>query len=181
MKQLNISTGLLFGLIYGLATVLFFIILYILGVNSFMSSFTAIFSIGVPIAAGVWGGIYHKKSLGGYMDFSEALKTIFTIFVIGSAISTGFQYVLLNFIDVPFAQALAQASAEKAAEMMEKFGAKQSDIDKSVEEILSGDSYSFKKQFLGFALGTIWWFLLSLIISAILKKKKPAFENPFNQ
>ena len=123
------------------------------------------------------GGIAHKKANGGYLEFSQALKTVFTVFVIGSFLSTAFFYLLLNVIDVPFRQALAQEMAQASEKMMEKFGAPQDQIDKSTADILNENSYTLSRQFLGFAGGTIVWFIISLIIAAIIKKKKPEFDN----
>ncbi|MBL0134869.1 MAG: DUF4199 domain-containing protein [Chitinophagaceae bacterium] len=81
-----------------------------------------------------------EKEQGGYLEFSQALKTVFTVFVIWSFFATAFSYVLLNFIDVPFREAMAQQAAEKTEEFMTKFGAPQKDIDKAVEEALNGNN-----------------------------------------
>jgi hypothetical protein len=99
------------------------------------------------------------------------------VFVIGTLISTIFNYVLFNFIDVPFREALAQETALIQEKMMRSFGASEATIDKSVADTLSGNNYTISKILLSYALGLIFWFVISLIIAAIIKKSKPEFQN----
>ncbi len=61
---------------------------------------------------------------------------------------------------------------------MKKFGASQEQIDKAMEDMMKGNNYSLGKQLLGTAFICIFWFIVSLIISAIIKKKKPVFPAP---
>jgi hypothetical protein len=82
---------------------------------------------------------------------------------------------------VSFRQALAQESATKTEELMRKFGAPEEKIDQAVEETLNGNNYTIGRLFLAFALGSIFWFIVALIVSAIIKRKRPPFENSFNQ
>lgn len=170
------NAGLSYGLLSGGAAILLTLVLYLGGAKMFVNPI-AYLGFAIPIVFAVLGGLVQKKANGGYLEFSEALKTVFTIFVIGSFLSTAFMFLLLNVIDVPFRQALSQETAQASEKMMEKFGVPQDQIDKSTAEILNGNSYSLGKQFLGFAFGTIFWFIISLIIAAIIKKKKPEFDN----
>lgn len=181
MAASKMNSGLMYGLIAAGAAIVFSLVLYIMGASYFVHPI-AFLAYLIPIVFSVLAGRAQKSQQGGYLEFSEALKTVFTVFVIWSFLATAFSYVLLNFIDVPFREAMAQQAAQKTEEFMQKFGAPQKDIDKAVEEALNGNGFSLQKQFLGFALGSIFWFLISLIIAAIIKKKKPEFDtNSFNQ
>lgn len=177
MENKKTNTGLTYGLISGLASILFSLLLYLGGVKWFVSPI-AYSGILIPIVIAVLAGLKQKKTEGGYLEFADALKTVFTCFVIGTIISTLFSYILLNFIDVPFRQALAQETTVKMQEMMQKFGAPQDAIDKATEESLKGNNFSFGRQMLGTAFYCIFWFIVSLIIAAIIKKKKPVFPAP---
>lgn len=174
METKTTNVGVTYGLISGLASVIFGLILYLNGAKSFVSPI-AWLGMAIPIVIGVLGGIKQKKQNGGYIDFAGALKVVFTTFVIGTIISTIFNYILLNFIDVPFREALTQESTEKMQEMMQKFGAPQDAIDKATEDSLKGNNYSLGKTGLSAAFMCIFWFIVSLIIAAIIKKKKPEF------
>lgn len=174
------NVGVLYGLINAGAAIVFTVILYLGGAKMFVNP-VAYVGICIPIVICVLGGLQHRKQLGGYMEFGEALKVTFLILVIGSLIATIFQFVLFNYIDIPFRQALAQESAQKAEQWMHRMGMPQDKIDQATEDILNGNSYTLGKLFLGFAFGCIWWFIVALVVSAIIKKKRPPFENTFNQ
>jgi len=176
MEAKKTNAGLTYGVILGLALIIFTLILYLGGVKWFVSPF-AWAGFCIPVVFAVIGGVKQKKANGGYLSFSEALKTVFLVFVIGTLISTLFNYLLFNIIDVPFRQALAQETAVIQEKMMRRFGAPESSIEKSVADTLSGNSYSISKILLSYAFGLILWFLLSLIIAAIVKKSKPEFQN----
>lgn len=173
MQTKNI--GLSYGAIYGGVSILFTLVLYILGASTFVSP-VAYLGFVFPFVFAVLGGLQQKKSQGGYLEFSAALKVTFLILVIGSLLQTLFMSLLLNYIDVPFREALNQEAAEMTEKMMRKFGAMESQIEEAKDKMMSQNNYSFGKQSVSFAFGCIFWFLMALIISAIIKKKKPEFE-----
>ena len=176
------NIAVLYGLICGGVSVVLTLVLYLAGAEYFGNFWLGIAAFAISIAIAVMGGLAQKKANGGYLPFSEALKTVFTIFVISAFISTLFLYILLNYIDEPFRQALAQVTAEKTGEMMKNFGAPQDQIDKATTDALDANNYSAKRMFLGFAFYCTIWFIFSLIIAAIIKRKRPEFENnSFNQ
>lgn len=176
MEAKKPNYGLSYGVILGLVLIIFTVILYLGGVKWFIGPLAWV-AWCIPILVAVLGGLKQKKALGGFMSFGEALKTVFLICVIGSLLSTLFNYLLLNFIDVPFQQALAQETAVVQEKMMRKFGASDATIEKSVADTLNGNNYTIGRIMLGYAFGLIFWFIISLIIAAIIKKNKPEFQN----
>jgi hypothetical protein len=174
------NIGVLYGLLNAGAAIVFTVILYLGGAKMFVSPIAYV-GVALPIVFCVLGALQQKKQQGGYLEFGEGIKVTFQILVIGSLIATLFQFALFNYIDVPFRQALAQESAGKAEQWMQKMGMPQEKIDEAVDDILNGNSYTLGKLFLGFAFGCIWWFIVALIVSAIVKKKRPPFENSFKQ
>jgi len=177
MDTQKTNTGVTYGLISGLASILFSLLLYLGGVKWFVNPI-AYTGILIPITIAVLAGLKQKKVQGGYLEFSDALKVVFACFVIGTVISTLFSYILFNFIDVPFREALTQETTMKMQEVMQKFGAPQDAIDKATEDALKGNNFSFGKQMLGTAFYCIFWFIVSLIIAAVIKKKQPEFPAP---
>lgn len=176
MESTKTNTGISYGLINGIGLVVFALILYLGGVKWFMSP-VAYLGYVLAIVIAVLGGVKEKKLKGGFLNFSEALKVVFMIFVIGAILSTLFNYILFNFIDVPFRQALMQEAAAKTAKLLERFGASQDKIDETTSNMINGNNYTIGKVLLGFAFSCLIWFFVSLIVSAIIKKNKPAFEN----
>ncbi|MBO9205381.1 MULTISPECIES: DUF4199 domain-containing protein [Niastella] len=174
------NLGLIYGFINGAVAIVFTVLLYLGGAKMFVSPI-AYCGIVLPIVVCVLGLLQIKKQQGGYLEFGQALKTSFQIFVIGSLIASIFQFVLFNYIDVPFRQALAQETAQKAEQWMRNFGASESEIEKKVDETMDQNNYTVGRLLLGFVFGCIFWFIVSLIVSAIIKRKRPPFENSFNQ
>ncbi|MFT3844114.1 MAG: DUF4199 domain-containing protein [Lacibacter sp.] len=166
-----------YGLISALAGVLFYVILYLGGVKLFMSP-VAYIAYVIPIVFAVLATLKAKSNNGGFLEFSQALKISFGVFVITSLATSLLSYLLLNFIDTEFAQALQQATMEMTEKMMKKFGAQQEQIDKALADASNKNPYTIGKIALGFALSCILWFIFSLIISAIVKKKNPQNDMP---
>jgi len=174
------NLAVLYGLINAGVAIVFTVILYLGGAKMFVSPL-AYCGMVLPIVVCVIGGLQIRKQRGGYLEYSEALKATFLILVIGSLIATAFQYVLFNYIDVSFREALAQVTAEQAEKLMRRLGAPEAQIDEAVEKTLSKNNYTIGNLALGFIFGCIWWFIVALIVSAIIKRKRPPFENTFNQ
>ena len=171
-KKQNVFVA--YGLISAIVVIIFYLLLYVGGIEWWLNPI-AYLGYALPIVIAVLAAVKQKKIQGGYLSFGEALKGVFIVFVITGLGSTLFQYVLFNYIDVPFREALSQKTAEMTEEMLRKFGMKDDDIEKATDEILSGRSYSAGKMMLGFAFGCIISFIIALIIAAIVKKKKPEF------
>ena len=174
------NTAVLYGFINGGVSILFTVLLYLGGAGTFVSPI-AYLGMVLPIVVCVIGALQIRKQHGGVLEFKDALKATFLILVIGSLIATIFQYVLFNYIDVPFREALAQVTAEKAEQFMRKLGMPDSEIDKAVEKTLNQNTYTIGRLMLGFVFSCIGSFIIALIVSAIIKRKRPPFENSFNQ
>jgi hypothetical protein len=169
------NVALVYGLIAGAATIAFTTILY-LGGLALYTSLLAYLSFAIPIVVAILGGLKQKSLQGGYLSFKEALKVVFLIFLVYIVLNTLFNHLLLNVIDVPFREALMQDAGIKMEKFLVKMGANQETIDKSLAELSNPENFTFKKVFLGMLFNAIGWFIVSLIIAAIIKKKKPEFE-----
>ncbi|HSB91937.1 MAG TPA: DUF4199 domain-containing protein, partial [Flavitalea sp.] len=137
------------------------------------------FNYIILIFIAVMAGLAKKKANDGYLPFPEALKTVFGTMILAMFIQMIFNYVLFNFIDVPFSEAIKQASIDKGEQMLKRFNAPQDDIDKYLDKMAKDNPNSIGNLVMGFAIFAIVAFLISLIISAIIKRNKPEFENTF--
>jgi hypothetical protein len=176
----NNSIAWTMGLIAGLVMCVFTLCLYRGGVQLFMSGFAW---SGYLIITGiaVFAGLRHKKMNGGYLSLSEGLRTVFLVFALGFLLQTLFTYVLFNYIDVPFRDALTQAGMKKAESLMKRLGASENQIEEAMKNANDPKNNSFGNTLLSYAVLCVIFFIISLIIAAIIRKKKPAFENSFNQ
>jgi phosphotransferase system glucose/maltose/N-acetylglucosamine-specific IIC component len=174
------SSTLLYGVLYGVASIIYTVILYLGGVESFMDPSVKYIGMAIPIGFAFWVAWQLKKQNGGYLEFAEALKGIFKVMVIGILLSMIFDYVLFNFIDKPFNQALMQESSRQMEkELQGKMS--QEKIDEIVDKMSNVNQYSVAMQGLAFAIRCILHFIVALIVAAIMKHKRPVFDNTFNQ
>lgn len=163
-----------YGLMSAVSSILAFVILYLLGAQSFTSPL-AWLTMFIPIVFSILACIKAKKENEGFLEFRDALKYCFGIFVVTSLASSLFSFLLFNFIDPAFADALKQVTIEQTQKFMARFNTPQDTIDKAINEMIKKDLYSFGSIAQSFAQGCIVYFIISLILAAILKKKKPVF------
>lgn len=165
-----------YGLFSAAAAVLIFVILYILGAEYFMSPVAWISSYLLPIVFAVLGAMHIKKKNNGFLNFNESLKVTFGVFVITGLMSTIVSYFIFNYLDVAFAERMKQLTIEKSQEAMQRFGVPESEMEKAMDKISEQDIFSIGSLLKSFAYACILYFIEALIISAIIKKKKPELE-----
>jgi uncharacterized protein DUF4199 len=170
------KTGMSYGLIAGLIIVVITLLQYLGGLDMFMSPIGYISYI-VVITMAVLAALKVRKSNEGFLEFSEALKITFTVFALALLLQTIFAYILFNFIDVPFKEAISVESLNKSEQVMKKFGMSDADIDKALESQRNVDSFSLGRILMGYAITCIIAFIFCLLISLIVRKSKPAFNN----
>ncbi|WP_407521225.1 DUF4199 domain-containing protein [Lacibacter sp. MH-610] len=170
MEKKTNSPMIQYGLLSGLLGIIMFLILYLGGTKLFTSPI-AYAGYLIPIIFAVLACVKEKKAKGGFLKFGEALKTSFGVFVITSLLSTLFTYILMNYIDTEFATSMKSYTMEVTENMMKKFGASQTQIDEAVKKASEKDQFSLGSMLLGFSFGCIFWFVISLIISLIVRKE----------
>lgn len=114
-----------------------------------------------------------RKQNNGYLSFAEGLKFSFLAFALSTIILGLGNYILFNLIDTGLSERIAVIAIEDMQKMMEKFGATEEDIEKSIAS--SADSLKdtgFKKIILGVGISLIIGFIEAAIISAVAKKEE---------
>ena len=170
------NIGLNYGLIAGLIITVITLGQYLGGLDMYLSPIGYI-SYLVVITMAVLAALKVRKANEGFLEFGEALKVTFTVFALALLLQTIFTFILFNYIDVPFKEAVSQEIMNKTEVMMKKFGASDSQIDAALESERSKDQFAPGRIFLGYALSCIVSFIFCLLISLIVKKSKPAFNN----
>jgi hypothetical protein len=170
------NAGLTYGTIAGLIVCVVTLLLYLGGLDMYLSPVGYV-SYLVIITMAILAAMKVRKANEGYLEFGEALKVTFTVFALALLMQTIFTYILFNFIDVGFKQAVSQAVLDKTEQMMKKFGASDSQIDEALEAERGKDQFAISRVLLGYAISCIVAFIFCLIISVIVKKSKPEFTN----
>lgn len=173
MKVNVVNEGLKFGVICGLIAVLLMYGSWTMGLTTFVTiSFWTAF---IPYMIGIllYGGFQIRKQNDNLLSFKEALKFSFLAYVIAALIIALATYVLYNIIDKELTQKSMQVALEKTRVMMEKFGASEEDIAKSLKRTEeSSKDTGIGKIFLGTGLGLIWDFCKSLLMALIIRKEE---------
>lgn len=168
--------GLIYGIIAGLVVCIITLLQYLGGLDMYLSPVGYV-SYLVIIVMAILAGIRQKKDNGGFLEFSEALKASFTVFALALLLQTLFTFILFNYIDVPFKQAVSQEIMNKAENMMKKMGESDSRIDQALENERGKDQFALSSVMLGYGISCIMSFLICLIISVSIRKSKPVFDN----
>ena len=174
--EVKSNIGLNYGLIAGLVITVITLLQYLGGLDMYLSPVGYV-SYLVIITMAVLAALKVRKSNEGFLEFSQALKVTFTVFVIAMLIQTIFTYVLMNFIDVSFKEAVSQEVINKSEVMLKKLGFSDSKIDDELEKARSMDQFALGKVLLGYGISCIVAFIFCLLISLIVKKIKTAFDN----
>ena len=89
--------------------------------------------------------------------------------------------MLFNHIDVPFGEAMKQAGIDKTEEILKRLNVPQDDIDKEIDKMAKDNPHSVRNLLRAYGFYAFAAFIISLIISAIIKRNKPEFENTFTE
>ncbi|MBL7697568.1 MAG: DUF4199 domain-containing protein [Chitinophagaceae bacterium] len=170
------NVGLNYGLVAGLIITLITLFQYLGGIDTYLSP-VGFVSYLIIVTWAVLAALKVRKANEGFLEFSQALKVTFTVFVIAFLVQTIFTYILLNFIDVSFKEAVAQEVMNKTEQMLKKMGMSDSQIDEHFEAERKKDQFSLGRMALGYAITCIVSFIFCLLISLIVKRSKPAFNN----
>ena len=169
----NTNPGFTYGLIGGLIFVIITLTQYLIGVKGYISP-VGYFSYCVPIILSVLAAL-KKRNMQGYLGYGEALKIVFTVFAITLLLQSIFVYILFNFVDISFAEALKQEIMDKTETMMKRFGASDTTVDDTLKKMANENQFSIAKILLSYCISCIITFLISLIIAATVFKRKPVF------
>jgi hypothetical protein len=165
------------GIINGVIAVSLMYISYYMGMDAFMNQqylnpFLPYMMIILLIA-----GFRLRKLNGGYLSFKEAIKFTFLSYVIATVLMAIGTYILFNLIDKDLTQKAFVLGLEKSRALMERMGASEEEIEKTIGKMGSEKlETGFKTTLLGTGTTLIWAFVKSLLISIVIRKEKPAFS-----
>jgi hypothetical protein len=176
MQPRKISIALACGLIAGLAMILLTTVLYLSGVETFLGK-AAYLGYAILLTMAVISPLREKKMQHGYLEFRDALKAAFLVFVIALALQTLFSWVLMNYIDTPFRQAVEQSIMDKTEKFMLSMKLSQDKVDEMMSRERGVNQFAFSRSLMGLAVSYIVFFLIALVIAAFVKNKRPEFND----
>ena len=171
----NISTGIAFGLITGLVYCILLFIRWQSATNFILFAALALITYLLIIGILFYEASYRRKLNGGYIETKELMQTLFVSVLIFELFYSIFNFIYLKYIDPNVVdnmkhamqkmldQAGDQVSDQQRKDSMERF-------DKINEAAEIGSV--IKNYFISIAVSGV----IALIISAIMKRRKPIFQ-----
>lgn len=181
VKRKAVSLGLILG-----------VVSFVLGVISLIivKNGTGLFTVGLSTFFVTYGGfialscyfsVLLRKSIGGYWDFSTALKNIFIMLAISGVLST-IASSAMNVVYPTLQEEAMDNMLNVTIEGLEAMGAPDEQIDATVESIEEQremlGTLSIGQVIKGLAISLILYFVFALILAAIFKKERPVFIQP---
>lgn len=171
------ASSVKWGAIGAAVVIIYSIIMYVVDSTLMVNMWAGFVGLAVLLIVIVMGVKEVRAAQEGFISLSEALFTAFLIYVIASLLNTVFNYVLFNWIDTNLPMLLKEKAIETTVEMMQKFGASEEDINKTLEQMDDKmDLASASTMFWNFLKGSAFGFVISFIIALIMKRKRPIFE-----
>jgi hypothetical protein len=177
-KSSNVKNGITFGLIIGLIYCISLFLRYNMASSPIMIGVIAFIFYLVALGMLVFCGITRRKQLGGFIDLKDAFQTIFVAILIAELIYLAFNIIYLKYIDPNY--------FEKFMTSMQNWVDNSSMSEEQKEKTMDQIKSSMEKQkergmtIGGIALGYLLWVAITgvfgLIISLIVRKRRPVFE-----
>jgi len=174
MNEIIKKNGVTFGIILGLFSVIFTTLIYVIDLKLFTSWWIGIVSIVIAITIGVVLVSKTKKQLNGVLPFKEAFTVYFIAALIGSIISTIYNYVLFNIIDPAAKETIKNMTIKYTSDMMEKMGTPTAQINETMQKLSETDNYTLGNMLFGLAIVLVFQAIFGLILAAIFKSKSPS-------
>ncbi len=168
--------NLKYGLLLGLINVVLYLALLLIDFHLLVSPWISFLILVIDIIVLFVAGYELRNKQGGYLTFKEAFVSTLLVFAIAGAVSVVYNILIYNVIAPDVADTLHTEIVDQTASMMENIGAEDEVIDQTVTEMEANNTYSVGNQIKGFFYSLIFGVIIALIIGAIIKKRKPAFE-----
>lgn len=169
-----VREGMKIGIINGVIALILMYGGYFAGLETFVTTqFVSKFIPYMMVILIVYGFQLRKRN-GGFLSFKEGLQYGFMSYVVVAIIVAMGTYILFNIIDKNLTQKSFDLSLEKMKSLFHNMGMKEEDIDKQTGT-KEPQKTDFSNIFLGTGFGLIWDFIVSLLVSLIIRKEKPVF------
>lgn len=158
------SHAMKYGLILGMVGLIVTVLLYIIDPSLLGNPWVGLLIL-VYFGFLIWAGINYRNQTGGYIDFRPAFMHAMIILVISGLISTVFQMILYSVIDPDLPAILADAGAETARSMAERFGATGDVLDDAIDQARTDTLARLTP--MGLIKSYFWALIVYAVVSAI--------------
>lgn len=176
MEKLKDNNGAWHGVLLAGVIVVLGLLMYFLSKPIFLNPTLRFFlSLIIPITFMSRAALEERKSLGGYISFSEALQPAYICLIIGVVAFSIFQYAIMN-LDFELLE-IQRDIAVESIQALKGFANLSDENVATFEEMTPEDlKPNFQAFMLGLAKNFILGFIIAAIIAAIVKRKNIASE-----
>ncbi len=171
MNAIIKKNGVAYGVILGFVSILITTIVYSVDINLFLSGWTTFVKVTAFLTIMILLLSKTKKELNGFFSFKEAFTTYFIAASISLLLATLFEIILFNLIDPSLKDSIKEMSLKFTVNLMEKIGAKQSEINKAIQKVQETDQFSIGQLFQGYFIYLVMASIPGLILAAFFKTK----------
>lgn len=173
MEQQLKSSAVNYGIYLGLSLAVISVLIYVINIEFAIEWWLGIIVLLLVLIFGIISTAKSKHILNGFISFKQAFTAYFITIAIGVLISAAIGILIYGVIDTEAATLLQEKSIENTVGMMERFGAPQSEIDKTIDAMSEENSFSIVNQLKGIAYQLLFYAVIGLIVAAFMKKKNP--------
>ena len=163
-----VREGVKIGLINGAISLLLMYGSYFAGLDAFVTVQFISKLIPYMMIILIIYGFQLRKRNGGYLAFKDGLQYSFMSYVIVALMMAIGTYILFNLIDKELTKKVYDAMMVKMTNM----GMKADELEKMMGK-REDQQTGLKTIFLGMGFGLIWDFVISLIVTLIIRREKP--------
>jgi len=167
------SVASTYGIYLGIILSLFTVIAYAVDLSLFTKWWFGILSIVILIVVSIVAVKAAKKQVSELFTFKMAFTSYFITILIGTLISAVVSILIFNFIDPEAAETVKELTIDVTRQMMENFGAAESDINEALVKMEEDDQFSIVNQLKRFVFSLAFLSLIGLIIALIFREKEP--------
>jgi hypothetical protein len=173
--QQNSNPGIKWGLLVG-------VIMIVWNLLTWQAGYEYLFSLKLKFAQfvvwailGICSGIARRKELGGFIGIKDAIKPIFTTFIISSLLVAIYNYVVFTYVASPeFLEVSKQYLMKDTEWLLSAFKAPQEEIDKQLKDLKGADyQVTISSSFIEYLRNLIKFFIVSVVLALIVRKKAP--------
>jgi hypothetical protein len=166
--------ALKWGLIIGITNIILTALVYMIEETLMIKWWFGLLILAVNVILIIHAVNQYRKTFGGFMNFKRSFTVTFLTLIVASIIGTLFTLILYQVIDPDLPARLTKAAIEQTKQMMSNFGAPHAQLDEQLSKIEEKTASQFTAMgtLKGFGIRLIFYFIISLIVGAIIKKKE---------
>jgi len=176
MNPIVKSNGIKYGVIFALVAIVYSFAVYVIDESFFTNWWISIVLMLGGVALFVVASVKAKSEMGGFITFREAFSAFMIAAIVYILASTLANMLLFHVIDPELGGRIQEMIIELMYERFEKFGMGEEQIAEAIQKMEEQDSFSMKGQLKGIFTGILFFAVIGLISSLIIKKNKPEWE-----